>query len=347
MKWYTSRDIKRLIQRIRDNEEIALKFFEVETSILSTLSFQDFFEQLLSKIMEKFSVGFVWVTLIDKSSAVRLINAYASSAVPEGHLKILDRRHFKQLIPDSRTPILKNDDLGIFKPLLPKGAAESRYHSLAIIPISLDGEAVGSLNFADMSKERFSPETDTSLLEQMGLVVSICLSNVAAHEELKSLAFKDPLTGLLNRRAMERALKREINRSRRYNSTLSVVFIDLDGFKKVNDVYGHDSGDDLLIYVAGCLKNMCRESDIISRFAGDEFVLILPQASLEEAGQLIERIREHFRLNPFSSGVHNETIAFSCGVVSPFHNELEDAASVLKKADELMYRDKAERKLCL
>jgi diguanylate cyclase (GGDEF)-like protein len=343
MKLYTDTDVKRLIQLYRENEETALKFFEVEMSVLATLNFQDFFDKLLSNIMQKFGVGSVWVTLIDRSRAVKLIHTYASAAIPAKNLRILERRKFASVVKDTGRPVLGNQDMDRFSPLMPRGR-EKRYGSIAVVPISLDGDPVGSINFADASPERFSPEVDTILLEQLGLVVSICLSNVAAHEELKALAFKDPLTGLLNRRAMERALKREIGRSKRYRSPLSVAFIDLDDFKKVNDTLGHDSGDGILVHVADTLRKMSRSSDVISRFAGDEFVIILPETAAAEANALIGRIQEHFREHPVSLGGIQVPVGFSCGVASPEHRPGEDASSLLKKADKLLYQDKQARK---
>ncbi len=343
MKFYTSDDVKKLIQRFRENEETALKFFEVEASVLSTLNFHDFFEKLLSQIMEKFSVGFVWVTLVQTSKAVKLIQTYASTAIPEKHLKIVDRRKFALAVQDMSKPTLRNEGVNLYEIIMPKGLGKG-FNSLAIVPISLDGETVGSLNFADVSPGRFSPEADTILLEQLGLVVSICLSNVAAHEELKALAFKDSLTGLLNRRAMERALKREISRSKRYKNPLSVAFIDLDDFKQVNDSFGHDCGDELLVHVAETLRKMSRQSDIISRFAGDEFVVILPETPQAEAHSLIRRIRGHLAEHPVQLGGSPVTVRFSYGISVPDYKAGEDVSDVLKKADELLYRDKQARK---
>lgn len=343
MKFYTSDDMKRLIKRFQENEEIALKFFEVELSVLSTLNFHDFFEKLLSEIMEKFGVSFVWVALIQTSKAVKLMQTYASSAIPERHLKVIDRRKFSLVVQNSHKPTLSNESMGLFDILMPKGM-DQKFGSIAIVPISLDGDIVGSLNFADASKDRYSPDADTILLEQLGLVVSICLSNVAAHEELKSLAFKDPLTGLLNRRAMERALKREISRSKRYRSPLSVAFIDLDDFKQVNDAFGHDTGDELLLHVAESLKKMSRQSDIVSRFAGDEFVIILPETSITEASSLIKRIQGHFAEHPLSLNGSKITVRFSYGVAGLERREGEDAAAILKRADDLLYKDKQARK---
>ena len=121
-----------------------------------------------------------------------------------------------------------------YQKLFPKN---KKYYiqSIAVAPLSLDGDIIGSLNQADFSPLRFKPGIDTSLLEQLALKVSLCLSNVTAHEKLRFLAYHDPLTGLLNRRVMEVVLKREFARSKRYSRPLSLVFIDMDYFKQIND----------------------------------------------------------------------------------------------------------------
>ncbi len=343
MKFYTESEIRGLLSRVRENEETARKFFEVEASVLSILDFGDFFHKLLWAIMNKFSVGYVWVTLVETGRAIRIIQAHAASAIPENQLKIVGWHAFSLVVPECDRPVLGNTDLGRFAALVPEGLRKS-FNSIAVVPISLDGQTAGSLNFADMSAERFSPDSDTSLLEQLGLVVSICLSNVAAHEEIKALAFQDPLTGLKNRRAMEKALSREIARARRYEGLLSVVFLDLDDFKKVNDTLGHENGDELLAYAATVMCRMVRQTDLVSRFAGDEFVIILPETSRQEAEHLIRRMQEYFGEHPLTLAEIPVPVSFSYGIASVDMVEGEDPATILKKADELLYQNKREKK---
>jgi diguanylate cyclase (GGDEF)-like protein len=339
---YTRRDLEDLLARVKENEEIARKFFEVEMSVLSTLNFNEFFEELLREIKEKFGVPYVWLSMIDSSRATRLIHSFASNIFNK-HFRVVDNELFAKILEGNKSPLLCNEDLFRFRAMLPEKQAYV-FNSIAIVPISLDGEPAGSLNFADITKQRFSPDIDTSLLEQLGVVVSICLSNVAAHEELRALAFKDPLTGLLNRRAMEKALKREFGRAKRYNTPLSLVFIDLDGFKLVNDRFGHDRGDDLLIFAASCLMELSRDSDIIARFAGDEFVLVLPETVHDHAVLLMQRLQEYFQGNPLMIQGLPIAVYFSFGIASASDDDIKDTAMLLKRADENLYQDKAAKK---
>ena len=128
--------------------------------------------------------------------------------------------------------------------------------------------------------------------------VFLCLSNVTAHEKLRYLAYHDPLTGLLNRRVMESVLEREYYRYQWYPKSLSLVFVDLDHFKHLNDAHGHDHGDDLLKYVTRVLVELSRNTEVVSRYAGDEFIMILPETDINSAGLFMERVQRHFRCNP-------------------------------------------------
>lgn len=336
-------DLSAIMERLKQNEEITRKFHEIETRILSILDFKDLFEVLLTQIRENFKVPYVWLSMIEKSEVSNLIQSLETSDMLRERLNIIDRESFFTLVGEDMRPLLVNTDLKPYYRLLPQ---DHKYFikSIAIAPISLDGKMIGSLNQADFSPRRFQPGIDASRLEQLAVKVSLCLSNVTAHEKIRFLAYHDPLTRLLNRRVMESVLKRELNRSKRYGSTLSVVFLDLDDFKKVNDRYGHDHGDALLQYVAENLLDMSRDADVVARFAGDEFVLILPETPAEKAKILVKRLKDHLVAHPLRLGGCCITAAVSFGVASTEDSDTTSAARLLKRADERLYRAKTEKK---
>lgn len=214
---------------------------------------------------------------------------------------------------------------------------------MAIAPISLDGELIGSLNQGDPSPERFHPGLDTVLLERLALKVSLCLSNVTAHEKLRFFAFHDPLTGLLNRRALDKALAREFSRAIRYHRPLSIVFIDLNHFKQVNDTYGHETGDTVLQHLASILMQEKRETDIVARFAGDEFVTVLADTVPDEADRFICRIEELVQ-DPVPIAGKFIPIRFSYGIASTQDGGYKDAHALLKAADTRLYQVKQKNK---
>jgi len=336
-------DLSAIIERLKQNEDITRKFHEIETRILTILDFSDLFEILLTQIREKFKVPYAWLSMIEKSEVSTLIHTLESSETLKERLNIIDRKSFFSLVGSKMHPVLVNEDLKPYYKLLPK---DYKYFikSIAIAPISLDGKVIGSLNQADFSSNRFQPHIDTSRLEQLAIKVSLCLSNVTAHEKIRFLAYHDPLTKLLNRRVMESVLKRELSRSKRYGSTLSVVFLDLDDFKKVNDRYGHDIGDNLLQYVAEQLLEMSRDSDVVARFAGDEFVFILPETPVKNAETLMDRLKDYLKNNPLEVGGMRIPAAISFGVASTEDPGINSTSKLLKRADEMLYRAKAEKK---
>ena len=336
-------ELRRREDVARRNDEITRKFFKIEKRILSILNYKDLFEVLLDEIKKKFGMPSVWISIIDKSELFNFIQSLETSEILKEQINIIDRNNFLKLVGTKTTPLLVNNDLKAYFKLLPR---QDKYsiRSIAIAPISLDGEIIGSLNQAHVLPEHFKPGIDTSSLEQLAVKVSLCLSNVTAHEKLKLLAYRDPLTGLLNRRAMESALKREFSREKRYQRMLSVVFIDLDDFKSVNDIHGHDRGDELLKYVASQLLDISRDTDVVARFAGDEFIVILPETSAASATNLMNRLKDYFLSHPLNTSGTSIPVSISFGVASTEDKSIENPAMLLKKADEMLYKAKATRK---
>ena len=332
-------------QRLKQNEETARKFHEIEISILSILNFQDLCESLLTQISNKFNIPFVWLSIIEDNPISEYIKSIEKSDILQSKTTFLQRKNFDQITGiNDFSPILANTNMERFDLLSPANLSQ-KIESIAIVPISLDGKIIGSLNLADLDHERFEPGIDTSLLDQLAVKISLCFSNVTAHERLKYLAFHDPLTGLLNRRVMDRILKRECERAKRYHSDLCVVFFDLDNFKMINDTYGHDKGDRALILIADLFNNLKRESDIIARYAGDEFIAILPSTKSEQAEEFVLRVKKELLKKPVQSENKNFHIYLSHGVASFFEDNCKLPSELLKHADTGLYQAKQYKKI--
>ena len=335
-------NIEPLIKQLKENEKIAKKFFQVETKILSILNFKDFFEILLTEIKEIFKVPHVWISLVKTSEVTNLIRHLESSRILGKNINIIDQNSFQQLLGNNTTPLLANDNLKPFYKII---NIKRKYliRSIAIAPIAIDGEVIGSLNQADFSPTRFQPDIDTGLLEHLAVKISLCLSNVTAHEKLKIMAYHDPLTGLLNRRVMDAVLKREFTRSERYKAPLSVIFCDIDNLKRTNDMYGHDTGDLLIKHVADILLKESRQSDVIARFAGDEFVVILPETKKKDALNLINRIKLYCFAHPLNIKKLSIPVSISFGLSSTENNSIKSSNILLKQADDNLYAVKKTR----
>ena len=160
--------------------------------------------------------------------------------------------------------------------------------------------------------------------------------NARLFEEIQRLAITDPLTGLYNRRKLDEALAAEIERSRRYGRRLSVLVVDLDGMKRINDTRGHALGDRVLQAAALGMLGAVRKVDLATRLGGDEFVVILPEADADEAGRVAARILQHLAM----MDVDGEPVSASIGVAE-WTEAHPQAEAFLQAADRALYQAKA------
>jgi two-component system cell cycle response regulator len=163
--------------------------------------------------------------------------------------------------------------------------------SVALVPLLRNKRLIGSLNLGSTDLQRFTPALGTDFVEHMASIIAICLENVISNEMLKYMGLTDALTGVYNRRYIDRRLVEEVARAQRQAYRISVMFIDVDHFKAVNDSVGHQAGDDVLREVAARIKMELRVSDALARFGGEEFVVLLINADLTAAAMVAERIR--------------------------------------------------------
>lgn len=170
----------------------------------------------------------------------------------------------------------------------------------------------------------------TRQLEKKNLQLSEALTTI------KKITNTDPLTGILNRRAFQKALKREISFAKRHNLPLSLVIIDIDYFKRINDTYGHDVGDYVLKNFAKIILKSIRHEDIFARFGGEEFVILLPNTNINSAFEVCERIRQKIEKTSFKR--IKEKITASFGISELIENDRE--VDLIKRADEALYEAK-------
>jgi diguanylate cyclase (GGDEF)-like protein len=163
-----------------------------------------------------------------------------------------------------------------------------------------------------------------------------------SNEMLKELSNTDPLTQLFNRRYMMEVLDREIQRTARKGSPISILLIDIDHFKKVNDTYGHQLGDVVLVNIANVIRKHLRTYDVAARYGGEEFVAILPETPLDEALSVAERIRMATQQSSFTNKLQNLKITISIGVSTFPMPGLDSVDDLIRIADEGLYRAKSE-----
>jgi diguanylate cyclase (GGDEF)-like protein len=197
-------------------------------------------------------------------------------------------------------------------------------------PLLVQGRSLGLLVVMARAVLPLS-DGEREVLSDFAEQAAIALRNAHLFQHLLERATRDDLTGLANRRELDRLLTREVKRSARYGDRFSVAMIDLDGFKDINDTRGHAAGDALLRQAADTIEETCRAPDIAARVGGDEFVLILPETNQFAAAALCERLRGEIE----TLG----NVSLSWGVAEyPAHGE--DAAELLRTADVAMYASK-------
>jgi two-component system cell cycle response regulator len=164
------------------------------------------------------------------------------------------------------------------------------------------------------------------------------IKNLVLFDRVKSMAIRDALTGLYNYGYFKEALHYEVEKSRRYNTPLSLVFLDIDNFKQINDTLGHLKGDKIMRHVASILKNGIRQADLLCRYGGDEFVVLLSQTPADQAMVVAERLRRHIAQSPINPLPQDLEVTVSIGVAG-----LEPGMrteGLIKSADEAHYRAK-------
>ena len=167
-----------------------------------------------------------------------------------------------------------------------------------------------------------------------------------ALESISEISNRDGLTGVYNRRYLENTLNMEFERTRRYGGTFSLILFDLDFFKKVNDTYGHLGGDRVLMDVADRLKERVRASDIVGRYGGEEFMVILPETNLEGAVQFAEGIRQLVEWEPVIFEDKNIPVTISMGVTE-FNGSMSTYSNMTHQADVALYASKAAGRNCV
>jgi diguanylate cyclase (GGDEF)-like protein len=242
-------------------------------------------------------------------------------------------------------PLLGAFDAAVHGPRFPQIDA---LRSVALVPLLRNKRLIGSLNLASSDVTRFTPALGTDFIKHMASIIAICLENVISNEMLKYIGLTDSLTGVYNRRYIDRRLLEEIARARRQNYCISCMYIDIDHFKLFNDTHGHQGGDEVLREVATRIRTELRRSDALGRFGGEEFVVLLIDADLDSATFVAERIRASIAGTMFDlPGSAQAWVSVSIGVAS-----LEADAALLPietvaqqlvaHADQALYQAKAD-----
>lgn len=182
---------------------------------------------------------------------------------------------------------------------------------------------------------------DMEILSAIGAFTGIAAENAFLHEKVRDLAMIDPLTGIYNRHYFNEVLRREQQRVKRDYYSICILMMDIDDLKKINDYYGHLSGDKVICNIANILKSSIRESDVLARYGGDEFIILMPNARSDEGKQLAARISRMVKNWNKTVKPSDPMLSLSIGVYASGSDDLE---MIIREADRELYLTKYFRK---
>ncbi len=213
------------------------------------------------------------------------------------------------------------------------------WRGLVALPMILDGETYGVIAFVSMKHPLQPSSTDRDYIRAIAALIASATQQILREKRLDTLAFHDPLTGLPNRTLLHDRLEQTLLQARRHRRSFAVHFIDVDHFKEVNDTYGHQIGDAVLVAVGNWLRSTLRESDTIARVGGDEFVILQPELdSHQQAEEMAKRLVE-VNAEPFKIGDVELHITISVGA-AVFPADAHNPVDLLRAADAALYEVK-------
>lgn len=334
----------------------------------SHLEINSLLELVGEKIYKIFEAQAIYIALYDEASGLIHIPYWQSPEGRHDHSAIRLGEGLTSVIISSGQPLLIDHDyerrsaeLGVIR--VPSASSNPPKSWLGV-PLRLGDKIIGVLGVQDFNKEYAYNATDMRLLSAITVNVGIAIQNAQLYEatqqreaevrraneqlrvqlaeiealqtQLREQAIRDPLTGLFNRRYLIETLDREVAQAVRASTPLSIIMIDLDYFKKINDTYGHKAGDVMLQTLGTLLATKTRDGDIACRYGGEEFIIVLPGASQTIAQRRAEQMRSTFEELRLTYGGHILSATLSAGVAE-FPLNGVDGESVLQDADKALY----------
>jgi two-component system cell cycle response regulator len=338
-------NIAELKAQIRDNERIWSGFRNIELNIIGAHSLRELVALLIQGTGKSFSdVDCATVACVDPDySLARMVEQEKAPHLPPGTFVPISRADLTGLFAELPRPRLDRCNSTIQSLLFP--AYPQHLGSMALMPLILRGQLIGSFNQASRHPMHYDPRTATDFLEHLAAITALCIDNVINRERLKLDGLTDALTNIANRRFFERRLREELTRWRRRGGALICMLVDIDHFKQVNDKYGHQIGDQVLRQVSDMLGRDLRASDVLARYGGEEFVLLLPETSEKQGIAIAQRLREMIERAQFASdagAMFAVTVSIGLAMLDRRSQQVPEniAEWLLREADAALYRAK-------
>jgi two-component system cell cycle response regulator len=347
------RDTTSELQRARDDAVSNRRLVDILHEITGELSPSEIYQLLARRVAETLVISHCSVVLARPEDSFGTIAAsYEDPGAADGTLPLDEYPEVRAAL-DSGRPVLV-EDAGTHPLYAGVRASSSGTRriidmSSAAVPFSIDRVRSGVLFLRTDRSQRTLTMDDVVFCEVVIRAAVAAIRRAQALEttraenrRLEALATTDPLTRVLNRRALLDRLNTEVDRARRYNSSLTLLLLDLDHFKQINDTAGHLAGDSVLRQIGELLEEAIRKVDIVARYGGEEFVVILPETVVEGGVAFAERLRERIALQSFDVGAgRTVNLTVSIGIASFPSPLVASTEDLFARADEALYRAKS------
>ncbi|MCB1985864.1 MAG: sensor domain-containing diguanylate cyclase [Burkholderiales bacterium] len=349
-----NRFYNKITQFAWQNEQVLCRIQHMELRLMQCETFADLLQTLLNDSQTQFELDKVTLILLDPDHEIQRL----LSNIEAGFLKKFPNlsfhttnQRFLHLFESDLSPQLGRYDPDLHADLIM--SSSHQIHSIALLPLKHDDHLLGILILGDSNPERFTKHAATDFLQHLCTVISICIDMSILRDRLMHNSLNDALTGINNRRFFDQRLPEEISRCKRLQKPISCLFIDVDHFKQFNDTYGHASGDMVLKQVAGIIRNTLRKSDIVGRYGGEEFAILLPDTDHLNAVRIAERIRKNIQKHCYKFDTHQLQVTVSIGIADfqKFADEnktlTEIAEILISAADGALYKAKQAGRNCI
>lgn len=336
--------LQSLSRDAQHNQQAMARFQERELALLSAADLARLLERLTSGMRRSFELDSARLFLLDPFNVIRelLTTAVEEKATFMRNVELCtDIRETTERFVDAQTPWLGAWDDCKHLPLFRRRLGGS----VALLPLRQSDGVAGFLCLGSHDPERFVHGQATDFLAHMASVAAVCLENAVNRERLRLVGLTDSLTGLYNRRHLEHRLEQEVTRAQRYGHALSCMFVDADHFKRINDEHGHAAGDRVLSALAQRLRTRLRTSDLATRYGGEEFAVLLPQTTVDNAEALASEICRCIANEPIVLD-NGDTISITVSIgiaaleTGRGQSAKEAGKDLLQRADEALYSAK-------